>query len=297
MNWNGDTVYRVKFSGFTPGEPVKFEENIHGLFHDYKANGILADGNGDVYLWLPNGNYSIYANGQMYVAVVNGAPTNAVPSDVEVYVNGVNVGTIIGNGWVYDPGAKLLKINWAQPYTLSGSNTTGAVRIETMTNSWLTFDKLHLSGYDGVSPITAASNSTMTVTLTNSSSIVNSSASGAMSAIDVPATSMLKIKGAGNIVLASQGATAIDGGGTVEITGGSVRMADGVGEMAAVDGTPNPAYCVAVTGLVANAMTEFTGLPGGYNNVLADDDGNVYLWLTNATYFFRADGTFKKAVV
>ena len=188
VNWNGDTVYRVKFSGFTPGEPVKFEENIHGLFHDYKANGILADGNGDVYLWLPNGNYSIYANGQMYVAVVNGAPTNAVPSDVEVYVNGVNVGTIIGNGWVYDPGAKLLKINWAQPYTLSGSNTTGAVRIETMTNSWLTFDKLHLSGYDGVSPITAASNSTMTVTLTNSSSIVNSSASGAMSAIDVPAT-------------------------------------------------------------------------------------------------------------
>lgn len=297
VNWNGDTVYRVKFSGFTPGEPVSFEENIHGLFHDYKANGILADGNGDVYLWLPNGNYSIYANGQMHIAAVKDALTNAAPSDVEVFVGGVNVGALIGNGWVYDPSAKLLTINWPQPYTLSGSNATGAVRIETKTNSWLTFDGLNLSGYDGVSPITVAENTTMMVTLTNSSSIVNSSSSGAMYAIDIPATSSLKINGTGNIELASQGATAIGGGGTVEITGGSVEMKDGVGTTAVVDGTPNPAYCVAVTGLVANAIAEFTDLPDGYNKVLADDDGNVYLWLTNATYFFRADDVFKKAVV
>ncbi|MBQ4385404.1 MAG: InlB B-repeat-containing protein [Kiritimatiellae bacterium] len=297
VDWNGDTVYRVKFSGFTPGEPVSFEENIHGLFHDYKANGILADGNGDVYLWLPNGNYSIYANGQMYVAAVSGAPTNAAPSDVEVFVDGVNVGALIGNGWVYDPSAKLLTINWPQPYTLSGSNTTGAVRIETTKDSWLTFDGLNLSGYNSVSPITVAENTTMMVTLTNSSSIVNSSSSGAMYAIDIPATSSLKINGTGNIELASQGATAIGGGGTVEITGGSVEMKDGVGTTAVVDGTPNPAYCVAVTGLVANAIAEFTDLPDGYNKVLADDDGNVYLWLTNATYFFRADDVFKKAVV
>ena len=233
----------------------------------------------------------------MYVAAVNGGATDATPSDVEVYVNGVSVSTLIGNGWTYDPGAKLLKIIWAQPFKLTGSNSTGAVRIETTANSWLTFDGLNLSGYNGVSPITVAENTTMTVTLTNSSSIVNSSASGAMSAIDLPATSTLKIEGTGNAVFASQGATAIAGGGTVEITGGSVQAKDGAGETVAVDGASNPVHCVTVTGLVANAMCEFTGVPDGYRNVLADDDGNAYLWLTNATCFFRADGVFKKAVV
>ena len=297
VDWNGNTVYRVKFSGFTPGEPVALTENIYGLFSNYRVNGILADFEGNVYLWLPNGNYSIYANGQMYVAVVNNAPTTAAPSDVEVFVNGVNVGALIGSGWTYDPGEKLLQIGYPQLYTLSGSNATGAVRIEAAATCWLTFDNLNLSGYDGVSPITVADGSTVTVTLTNSSSIVNSSTSGAMSAINLPDTATLKLKGSGNMVLSSQGAAAVAGGGTVEITGGSVQMKDGVGETVAVDGTPNPAYCVTVTGLVANAMAEFTDLPDGYGKVLADNDGNAYLWLTNATYLFRADGAFKKAAV
>ncbi|MBR1589039.1 MAG: hypothetical protein IJ658_12020 [Kiritimatiellae bacterium] len=62
-------VWCVTMSGLAPNAPVTFA----GLPAGYGTNGIVADEDGHVYLWLPNGDYAFSANGRAYgVAVQDG---------------------------------------------------------------------------------------------------------------------------------------------------------------------------------------------------------------------------------
>ena len=55
--------------------------DISGL-NGYGTRDLYADANGDVYLWLPDGDYSFTVNGRSYTATVDGADTVAVVDPV-----------------------------------------------------------------------------------------------------------------------------------------------------------------------------------------------------------------------
>jgi hypothetical protein len=50
----------------------------------YGTRDVYADANGDVYLWLPDGDYRFEANGRGYTATVDGADTVAVADPIAV---------------------------------------------------------------------------------------------------------------------------------------------------------------------------------------------------------------------
>ena len=58
-------------------------EGLEGLvsledLDGYGTDGIFADADGKIYLYLPNGTYSFTANGKSYAATVANGPTTAV---------------------------------------------------------------------------------------------------------------------------------------------------------------------------------------------------------------------------
>ena len=67
------TVYCVTVPGLAPDAAVTLE-NLPG----YGTNDIVADEDGKIYLYLPNGTYSFTANGKSYSATVADGPTTAV---------------------------------------------------------------------------------------------------------------------------------------------------------------------------------------------------------------------------
>ena len=60
-------------TGETGGTGVSYESCSYG------SRDLYADANGDLYLWLPDGDYRITANGHGYTATIDGADAEAVP--------------------------------------------------------------------------------------------------------------------------------------------------------------------------------------------------------------------------
>ena len=57
-------------------------------------------------------------------------------------------------------------------------------------------------------------------------------------------------------------------------------------------------YCVTVPGLASDAAVTLENLPGyGTNDIFADADGKIYLYLPNGTYSFTANGKSYAATV
>lgn len=116
---NTNSVGCAVVSGFEPNTAI----TIAGLAN-YGVNDIFADSYGNIYLWLPDGNYSFKVNGQDHtVKIQNGVgPTG-------VMVNGEEVafGPSGGAGWNFDADTHTLTLSGAGPFTLSGGNPTGAV--------------------------------------------------------------------------------------------------------------------------------------------------------------------------
>ena len=86
------------------------------------------------------------------------------------------------------------------------------------------------------------------------------------------------------------------GGGAFRITGGSVVLGRGTVAPAPSNGTDR-VWCVTVTNLTPNATATVTGLGDyGTNDVVADGDGKIYLWLPNGerTFDVKSGGTTRR---
>ena len=107
----------------------------------YGTKDVVADGDGKIYLWLPNGSYGFSVNGAYYVAEVQDANVIATRFSGEltgVTVNGIDAGFGSGKGWTF--AAKWLKISSPGEYVLSGSATDFGVEI--ISDATVTLDNL-----------------------------------------------------------------------------------------------------------------------------------------------------------
>ena len=78
-------MYCVTVGGLTPGAAV----SVVGLPIGYSLSGVLADGEGKVYLWLPDGEWHLSVNGGHYRATVAGADVTAEAVSGTVYLGGI----------------------------------------------------------------------------------------------------------------------------------------------------------------------------------------------------------------
>ncbi|MGI6388647.1 MAG: hypothetical protein ACOX7Q_00385 [Kiritimatiellia bacterium] len=88
-----------------------------------------------------------------------------------------------------------------------------------------------------------------------------------------------------------------DGPGTNTFTGGSVYLANDSIAPAPSNDT-DPVWCVTVTNLVPHAAVTVTSLGTyGVNDLFADENGRLYLWLPDNVYSFTAGGSGYTAAV
>ena len=102
--------------------------------------------------------------------------------------------------------------------------------------------------------------------------------------------------GLGNVEEGDTG-NAPDISGSNHFTGGSIRI-DGDFAMAASSNGTACVWCVTVPKLTPNASVVITSLGTyGVNDLFADNNGKLYLWLPNDNYDFTAGGTEYEATV
>ena len=129
---DSERVWCVTVTNLTPNASVV----VTSLPVTYGVNDLFADEAGQLYFWLPNDSYDFTAGGADYEATVNNADTTATqksappaPVPVGVTVNGVELYDTgsDGEGWTYV--LPTLTLAEAGLFTISGTNTVGAVRV------------------------------------------------------------------------------------------------------------------------------------------------------------------------
>ncbi|MGI5870081.1 MAG: beta strand repeat-containing protein [Kiritimatiellia bacterium] len=115
-------VFCETVSGFNANDPVV----IDGL-GDYGINDIVADAEGSIHLWLPNGSYNFTTNGS--VCTLN-VWKSAIP-ETGVTVNGDEVAYGPENpdsdGWILNAHTRTVRLIGTGVFTLSGTNVSGDV--------------------------------------------------------------------------------------------------------------------------------------------------------------------------
>ncbi len=101
----------------------------------------------------------------------------------------------------------------------------------------------------------------------------------------------------GGVNNAEGGGTTPNVSGTSTFTGGSIRIDNGYAANDPTNGT-NRVWCVTVPELTPNAAIDVTSLGTyGVNDLFADNDGKLYLWLPNNSYNFTAGAEDYRATV
>ena len=101
----------------------------------------------------------------------------------------------------------------------------------------------------------------------------------------------------GGVNDADAGGTTPNASGTSTFTGGTIRIDGGYAANDPTNGT-NRVWCVSVPELTPNAAIEVTSLGTyGVNDLFADNDGKLYLWLPNNNYNFTAEAANYEATV
>ncbi|MDO5318184.1 MAG: hypothetical protein Q4G65_06115 [bacterium] len=250
----GQVLSCVTVPGLVPHAAV----TVTGL-GDYGTNGIVADKDGQIYLWLPGTEsrpaiYRFTANGTRYEATVKGAATTAVVAGhlepTGVFVDGADVGLVeSGAGWSYSASAHEIALTGAGPFVVSGTNTAESLEIGSAVGSRVKF-------------------------------------------LDF-ASGNLSLKGPLEIVGGTVAAQAVRGAAI--ITGGSVNCSSF--ELAPSNGTER-VWCVTVTNLVPGSVVRPSGLTGyGVEDIVADAAGQIYLWLPDGDRIFTIDGRSLRAIV
>ena len=124
-----DYVEPVILGGYAPNAPVEIEgpaDYYEGA--PYGTSNIFADGNGRVYLWLPEGIFNIKINGIRYVMDVDLFGTYTLErAPIGVEVDGTDVKELSGTGWTYDFDTRAATLSGT--HAVSGTNTCGEVKI------------------------------------------------------------------------------------------------------------------------------------------------------------------------
>lgn len=80
-------------------------------------------------------------------------------------------------------------------------------------------------------------------------------------------------------------------------TGGSIRLGASLAFHAPSNATEQ-VFCATLTGFAPNGPVTITGLGGyGVNDIYADGDGCIYLWLPNGTHTFQANGNARTVTI
>ncbi|MBQ3811556.1 MAG: 6-phosphofructokinase, partial [Kiritimatiellae bacterium] len=103
----------------------------------YGAKDLYADANGVLRLWLPDGNWFLDlkpegGDTERWVAAVDGENALAAryaPGSVGFFVNGTDVGEVVGEGWAFDTVRGGLTLSGDGPFELSGTLTNATVAI------------------------------------------------------------------------------------------------------------------------------------------------------------------------
>lgn len=250
----GQVLSCVTVPGLVPHAAV----TVTGL-GDYGTNGIVADKDGQIYLWLPGTvsdpvGYRFTANGTRYEATVKGGATTAVVAGhlepTGVLVDGEDVGLVeSGAGWSYSASAHEIALTGMGPFVVSGTNTADDLEIGSAVGARVKF-------------------------------------------LDF-ASGKLSLKGPLEIVGGTVAAQAVRG--AVTITGGSVNCSSF--ELAPSNGMER-VWCVTVTNLVPGSVVRPSGLTGyGVEDIVADAAGRIYLWLPDGDRIFTIDGRSLRAIV
>ncbi len=316
-----ERVWCVTVTNLTPNASVA----LTGL-GDYRVDGIVADADGRICLWLPDGDLAFSANGVLMRAIVDGADCFAevLPSDVTltgVKVRGIDAAYGFGPGWRFSAGR--LTLDGEGPFELSGANTRGEVLVAVSNDCTVIMTELELAATaNNASVFEVAPGVAAEVVLRGTNVLV----SGVMApGIGVPVGAFLRIDadsacgllrvtggqyaaGIGSGIAVSAGSIVFAGGtvfaqagqlgndvGTglagdashlsVTVTGGSLT-APTINVQPMDDGS-RPVHCVTVGGLAPNQPAKLIQLPGyATRGIVADDAGEVRLYLPDGEYFF-----------
>ena len=121
-NGVGLAVNLVDFNLQLPNAKIEdFEVMRGGEAYAYGVNDIYTDGNGHLRIWLPDGEYEFVADGERWVATVDGDYAFAELDLIGVTVNGADIGKISGEGWTYYRKQKTFVLESAGPFTVGGN--------------------------------------------------------------------------------------------------------------------------------------------------------------------------------
>ena len=196
----------------------------------YGIKDVYADENGNLRIWLPNGDFQFAVDEDNWVAHVDGAATTAGLKSLGVTVNGVDVANFSGDGWTLDRKKKNVSLTGAGPYEISGSGTD--IGIKASTNCTVTLYALVLSnrvGYAGY-PFDCGTNS-VSMSLWGKSKLFASASD--IPAVGISGDGVLDINGSGSLYAqggdyaAGIGSSYHGAGGTVSISGGTVTAQGG----------------------------------------------------------------------
>ena len=281
-NANHVAVWPVTVTGLKAGSEITFD----GLPSSYGTNGICADEDGKVRLWLPNGDYAFTATdddgvARLYVAPVADAPADATYSAMTGFtVNGCDVAYLSGEGWSYSIGAVNggITLSGLDHYELSGALTNKYLTIGNSCSivfSNVVFNSFNIDTQHGIVNIAGAYDVDLTIEGENS---VKAPSGGYLAGIRVPTGATLTIDGGGSLEsTAGPYAAGIGGGrnsgcGAITINGGTVTATGGNYAAGIGGGGPDAVFAgtITITGGVVTATggSYAAGIGGG-----AESDG------------------------
>lgn len=203
------TINGGKYDGCVHGSDGNGTILLTGGFFNKSKNGSITSYNHDTTKYFDNG------DGYWRVVPIGWNP-------VGVKVNGVDLADAPGAGWTYADG--VLSLTNAQAYTLSGANTTGAVRIEVTANANVTLNNLELVCDSATADLIRFSGANATLTLSGTSTVY---AKNGFAALQVAGGARLAVNGTGELVGGRIGSfygrgVCVYNGGTLDWNGGTL---------------------------------------------------------------------------
>ncbi|MBR6021351.1 MAG: hypothetical protein IK066_02915, partial [Kiritimatiellae bacterium] len=224
-----NAVWPVTVPGLEPNAAISslaiLEDGIDEI--NYGANDLCVSDGGSLVLWLPDGRYTLYLDGSVYVyyATVAGGPTTAVRG-TGVFVDGTDVGAGgSSEGWAFDWATSNLVLS-ADGLVLSGTNTHGLVQVSLATNLSVTASNLTLAAADGFPAIALADGTDVKLFLAGDNTV---SGGEFRAAVEVPGGAALAIDGSGRLS-ATGGSAGAGIGGSLDVPCGSIAVDDGTVE-------------------------------------------------------------------
>jgi len=266
-NHNGKAVFCATVAGFEPGAQVVTTD--HGNLPAYYGTAdIVADDGGNIHLWIPNGTYTFTANGSTYTVELDDTA-----GATGVTVNGDEVAFGSDDpaaGWTYDEAAGLLRLTNAGPFTISGTNTEGKVRVVVNANlaPAVTLSNLTLrTSSDDRCIFTLGSGANVSLTLAGANELASGSgrpgiwveAGETLSITNAPGddAASLAVTGGGNGAGIGSGAQAA--AGTVNIAGGTITATSGTSAAGIGGGYNRAGGTVNISGGTVTAVSTYSG--------------------------------------